>query len=561
MLVRLSVKNFTVVREVSINLNKGLTAITGETGAGKSITVDALGLCLGDRADASLVRRGASKAEVVAHFDISHNHQAQAWLCNHELTDDEDDNSCFIRRVVSAEGRSKAFVNGTPLSLQQLKQFASLLISIHGQNHHLRLLNDDYQRHILDQFADNKAEREQVALHYQQWREKQTRLRQLEKDNQQRLDRQQLLSYQVSELDELGLTDGEFEQLEAEFKRLSNGQNLLEQAQISVYRLYENEEGNALSFIRQSIDKLADLEQHDPKLQPIIELLNDSSIQLEEATSELRAYCEDLEIDPFRLQQIEERYSAIMSLARKHNVLPEQLFTHYLVISEECQNLANAGAELETLQRDVATARMQYQHSAEALSNSRQTAAIQFASEVAAAIQGMNMPHAQVAVLVNFDLEQAPASHGQDNVEILVSTNPGQPQDRLDKVVSGGELSRIGLAIQVICRDKDSSPTMIFDEVDTGISGPTASIVGNLLRKLGQQHQVMCVTHLPQVAAQAHHQLFVNKTTDGETTESHLIPLTRQDRVSELARLLAGDSITQSAMANANELLEKAESN
>ena len=561
MLAHLSISNFAVVKQLSVHLENGLTAITGETGAGKSIAIDALSLCLGERADANAVRKGSTKAEIIAHFSLNGNVAAKTFLDKHELTSDEDENSCFIRRVISKEGRSKAFINGVPASLQQLKGLGQFLLAIHGQNTHLQLLKEDHQRELVDSYAQHDDILDNVKDAYSQWRDKQRTLKRLQDQAQQREDRLQLLTYQVRELDEFAIEEGEFEELETEHKRLSNGQSLLEQAQTSVYNLYENDEGNALSVIQSSIERLGELETHDASLTPIIALLNDASIQIEEAAGELRSYCDHLEIDPLRLQQVEARYAKAMDLARKHNVMPEALYKHHQELTTEFTSLSEQDTLLGTLEGEVAKAREDYLQTTKGLSESRQQAAIKLGQDIEAQIRQMNMPHAKVDIQIQYDEFKKPVSTGLDTVEFKVSTNPGQDADKLEKVVSGGELSRIGLAIQVIASDHNATPTMIFDEVDTGISGPTASIVGGLLRKLGKQSQVMCVTHLPQVAAQAHNQLFVTKLTDGESTETQMLALTKQDRIDELARLLAGDKITKSALANAKELLKSAISN
>ncbi|APD89450.1 DNA repair protein RecN [Alteromonas mediterranea] len=561
MLAHLSISNFAVVKQLSVHLENGLTAITGETGAGKSIAIDALSLCLGERADANAVRKGSTKAEIIAHFSLNGNVAAKTFLDEHELTSDEDENSCFIRRVISKEGRSKAFINGVPASLQQLKGLGQFLLAIHGQNTHLQLLKEDHQRELVDSYAQHDDILDNVKDAYSQWRDKQRTLKTLQDQAQQREDRLQLLTYQVRELDEFAIEEGEFEELETEHKRLSNGQSLLEQAQTSVYNLYENDEGNALSVIQSSIERLGELETHDASLTPIIALLNDASIQIEEAAGELRSYCDHLEIDPLRLQQVEARYAKAMDLARKHSVMPEALYKHHQELTTEFTSLSEQDTLLGTLEGEVAKAREDYLQTTKGLSESRQQAAIKLGQDIEAQIRQMNMPHAKVDIQIQYDELKKPVSTGLDTVEFKVSTNPGQDADKLEKVVSGGELSRIGLAIQVIASDHNATPTMIFDEVDTGISGPTASIVGGLLRKLGKQSQVMCVTHLPQVAAQAHNQLFVTKLTDGESTETQMLALTKQDRIDELARLLAGDKITKSALANAKELLKSAISN
>ncbi len=552
MLTHLSIRDFAIVKTLDLDLSKGLTAITGETGAGKSIAIDALGLCLGDRAEAGLVRSGAGKAVVTANFDLSNLRTAQAWLTELDL-DDED--NCLIRRVVSAEGRSKAYINGTPVPLQQLKCLGEFLVSVHGQHAHQRLLKTDVQLAHLDSFAEHEPLLNKVSSHYFALKQAQKRFKQLSENQQQRDDRRQLLAYQVSELDDFAIQENEFEELELEHKKLSNSQALLEETQLSFHQLYESEEFNAQSAIQSSLDRLSVLLEHDPSLSPIVSILNEAAINIDEAAQELRAYTEQLEIDPLKMQQVEARYSLALELARKHNILPESLYATHQELAAEYAGLAEDENHLELLKSEVQELQQSYLETALKLSLSRNKAASKLAKQVQNEIQSMNMQHAKFEIEVNFDNSQTPSALGQDQINFMVATNPGQAADRLDKVVSGGELSRIGLAIQVIASSKNHIPTMIFDEVDTGISGPTASIVGQLLRKLGKSTQVLCVTHLPQVAACGHNQMFVTKFTDKQTTETHMISLSESERIEELARLLAGDKLTESAIANAKELL------
>ena len=561
MLSHLSVKNFAVVKEINIAFETGMTAMTGETGAGKSIAIDALSLCLGERADASAVRKGADKAEIIAYFSLLDAPLARAWLDENDVVLDDDPNTCFIRRLISKEGRSKAFINGVPVALQQLKQLGQFLLAIHGQNTHLQLLKDEVQRKLLDDFAEHGPLLSATASAYKHWQQLAKELSALEQAAQQRADREQLLSYQVAELDEFALAEGEFSELEAEHKRLSNGQTLLEEAQKSFYHLYEADEFNALSAIQTSIDKLSNLEDHDPALTPIVAMLNEAAIQVEESANELRSYCDQLEIDPMRLQQVEKRFAQAMELARKHQVMPEALYEHHQQLAEELAGLSADTERLTALQEELESSHAEYIVTSEKLSQSRCNAAGKLAGMVETQIRTLNMPHAEFYIDVTYGEQARPSAEGMDTVVMKVATNPGQPQGRLDKVVSGGELSRIGLALQVISRDTSLTPTMIFDEVDTGISGPMASIVGQLLRRLGKENQVMCVTHLPQVAAQAHNQLFVTKTTEKSETQTHILALTEQARIDELARLLAGDKITPNALANAKELLDNALAN
>jgi DNA repair protein RecN (Recombination protein N) len=556
MLTYISVKNFAVVKNVEIDINHGLTVVTGETGAGKSIAIDALSLCLGARADANSVRPGAEKAEIVAYFDVSSVKKATSWLSEHELLQEDNQHECFIRRVISQEGRSKAFVNGSVVTLAQLKQLGQMLISIHGQHAHHQLLKPNFQRELLDNYAGNNKELDALKIAYQVLTSERKALNELISEQAQRADRRNLLQYQVQELDEFSIGEHEFSELEIEHKRLSNSQTLLEQAQLSFHKLYEGEDFNALSSIRSSADNLSEMKEHDASLSPIVEMLNEAAIQVEEASQEIRQYCEQLEIDPMRLQQVEQRYSQAMDLARKHHVDPEHLFSKHMELDAEFKQLNQDESQIEALQASCKQRQEEYESLAVRLSNKRKKAAVKLGKEIQTSIREMNMPHAVLEVDVEFDSTIPTNALGQDLINIKVATNPGLAADTLEKVVSGGELSRIGLAIQVITSGTDNTPTLIFDEVDTGISGPTAAIVGKLLRKLGAESQVLCVTHLPQVAALGHNQLFVTKLTDTKTSETKILKLTDNERVNEVARLLAGDKLTDSALANARELLK-----
>ncbi|WP_166425740.1 DNA repair protein RecN [Paraglaciecola sp. 20A4] len=553
MLLHLSIRNFAVVKSLDIDLALGMTAVTGETGAGKSISVDALGLCLGDRADASFVRTGASKAEVCATFDVTNLPLAQKWLQEQEL---DDENDCLIRRVISSEGRSKAFINGTAVPLQQLKNLGQYLLSIHGQHAHQQILKAETQRDLLDNFAEHPSLLTNVAQHFAALQQKQKHYRELLAGQQQRTDRYQLLSYQVTELDEFAIADDEFLELEIEHKKLSNSQTLLEQTQLTFHQLYEADDFNALSAVQNSIDILSELQEHDPTLTPILGLLTEASIQIDEAAQELRHYTEQLEIDPMKMQQVEARYSQALDLARKHQVQPEDLFAHHQGLAQELSQLSNDDELLDSMKDELLALEKLYFQSAEKLSLSRNKAASKLAKRVECEIHKMNMGDAVFKIEVEHLSQSAPQKSGLDSVHFKVSTNKGQDLDKIEKVVSGGELSRIGLAIQVISSHSSQVATMIFDEVDTGISGSTASVVGQLLRKLGETCQVICVTHLPQVAARAHNQMFVTKFSDKKTTETHMISLQENERIAELARLLAGDKLTDSALANAKELLQ-----
>jgi DNA repair protein RecN (Recombination protein N) len=440
--------------------------------------------------------------------------------------------------------------------LKQLKSLGQFLLSIHGQHAHQQILKSDNQRHLLDQYAEHETLLKKVADSYQILRIQRQHYQTLLEGQQQREDRSQLLSYQIQELDEYALAEGEFTTLELEHKKLSNSQTLLEQSQISFHQLYEAEDFNALSAVQSSIDRLTELQEHDPSLAPIVTMLVEACIQIDEAANELRTYTEQLEIDPMRMQNVEARYSQALDLSRKHNVQPETLFSFHQQLTTEFSELVKDDSLLEELKEQLRALDQQYHQAANKLSLSRQKAAKSFAKQVEKHIHQMNMAEAVFKIDVEHQVEGTPNKLGLDTVQFMVSTNKGQAIDKLEKVVSGGELSRIGLAIQVISSSNNDIATMIFDEVDSGISGSTASVVGQLLRKLGDNVQVICVTHLPQVAARAHNQMFVTKFSDKKTTETHMISLQEDERIEELARLLAGDTLTPSAIENAKELLQ-----
>ncbi|MFQ3220912.1 MAG: DNA repair protein RecN (Recombination protein N), partial [Paraglaciecola sp.] len=372
MLTHLTIRNFAVVKSLDIDLAKGMTAVTGETGAGKSISVDALGLCLGDRAEAGLVRNGAAKAEICATFDVANLPVARQWLTENDMN---DENECLIRRVVSSEGRSKAYINGVPVALQQLKILGQFLLSIHGQHAHQQILKSENQRELLDNFAEHRPLLTKVAECYSQLQQKQKQYQQLLASQQQRADRRQLLAYQVSELDEFALGDGEFQELESEHKKLSNSQALLEQTQLSFYQLYEADDFNALSAVQHSLERLTELQQHDPALAPIVALLNEASIQIDEAAQELRAYTDQLEIDPMKMQQVEARYSQALELARKHQIKAEELYAFHQQLNQEFSQLESDDSLLEALKHELVQCEQYYYKSAEKLGVSRTLAA------------------------------------------------------------------------------------------------------------------------------------------------------------------------------------------
>lgn len=551
MLVHLNVNNFAIVKSLQLELFKGMTTITGETGAGKSIAIDALSLCLGGRSDPNVVRQGEDKTEVSATFMVKHNPNATHWLEEHELLDGHE---CILRRVITKEGRSRAFINGSPVPLAQLKSLGQLLINIHGQHAHHQLLKCDYQMTMLDQYAGHHSLLSTTRQCHQNWRDADNHLAKLRENSQKNIAQKQLLEYQIKELDELAVGEEEFTELEAEHKRLANSGDLASHCQQAIELLYEGEAVNALGILQSASHYLVQLAELDPQLATLPSMLDEAMIHIEETNNELRHYAENIDIDPERMVFVEERFSKIMSMARKHHVTPEELYQYHQNLTAEIESLDCSDEKLEQLAADVEHKYQEFLVESAKLHKSRCRYAKELNKLITESMHELSMEKAQFCIEV-CDTNNCPSPLGTDHVEFLVSANPGQPMQPIAKVASGGELSRISLAIQVITAQKVDTPSLIFDEVDVGISGPTAAVVGQMLRKLGKSTQVMCVTHLPQVAGCGHQQLFVAKHSSEGKTETQMRLLDEQQRISELARLLGGSQITESTLANAKELL------
>lgn len=552
MLLHLNIQNFAIVRSLDIDWHQGMTTITGETGAGKSIAIDALGLCLGDRATSNVVRPNCKKAELAATFDVHSNKNAHKWLELHDLSMDDE---CILRRVVSADGRSKAYINGSQVPLAQLKEIGQLLIIIHGQQDHQLIVKATQQRKILDDYAEHKHLTNEVKYYYQQIKQLTSEYNQLQTSKLQRDAKQQLLQYQVTELDEFSLQADEFKTLEIDYKRHSNAQDLLNETLQSVQILTDDENFNIVDSLRRCSESLSSLSNIDANLINISNVLNESLIQIEDASSELKNYYENLELDPQSYAAIESRYSLAIQLAKKHKIQPEALVEIHAMLTQELANISSDESRLLNVMNEIENSKQAYRQSAEILSRSRIKSAKTLSKLISNSMQELNMPNGQFSVHIQTTEAELTSIHGTDDVSFMVSINPGQPLEAMNKVASGGELSRISLAMQVILADKVITPTLIFDEVDVGISGPTAAMVGTKLQALAKNTQVICVTHLPQVASKGHQQLIVSKSTNGENTETNVTELCQEGRVQEIARLLAGDKITKNSLANAQELL------
>lgn len=555
MLTQLTINNFAIVRQLEIELAKGMSVITGETGAGKSIAIDALGLCLGQRIETSMVREGQERAEICATFFIEPTNPAYQWLQEQELQDPDNPSDCILRRVINADGRSKAFINSTPVSASQLKEIGQYLIHINGQHASQLLLKNDYQLQLVDTFAHHNDLLVQMREDYRAWKNLQTQVKTFQQKVTENEAKKQLLQYQVEELDEFALRPNEYLELEEDQRRLSNSEQLTQLSQSALQLLSENETVSIDSMLyraTQYIDELSDL---DPRYASVQTMLNDALIQVQEATSEVQHLASHIEQDPMLLQEIEQRLGQALQLARKHNVKPEELVEWHQKLKAELTALLDFSESEERLILEEKAAFEKMQRTAKQLHESRCQAAEKLAQQVTHSIKGLAMENAEFFIEVNSDLTKV-ASNGADNIVFTLRSNLGQQAQPLAKVASGGELSRISLAIQVLTSDQSAIPTLIFDEVDVGISGKTASVVGKLLRQLGDKCQVLCVTHLPQVACHGHHQFNVEKFTVDDKTETKMTALSQEERVPALARLLGGSEITELALANAQEMLD-----
>ncbi|TQF71497.1 DNA repair protein RecN [Pseudoalteromonas luteoviolacea] len=553
MLTSLQIKNFAIVSELNIDWRSGMTAITGETGAGKSIAIDALSLCLGERADANAIRPQSNKAEISAQFDIRNLPQAQKFLS--ELLLDDEEQNCILRRVITRNGRSKSFINGSSVTAAQLKELGQMLIAIHGQHAHQLLLKPEHQLGLLDAYAGHNNLLNAVKAQYTHYQKLQKEHSHLLKQQQAQAAKKQLLEYQVEELDEFAFQEGEYEQIEAEHNRLSHSQTLVENCQRELMCLYEQDDQTVLGQLQHSVQTFTELSSLDKSLESISSMLSEAAVQLEEACREIRSYGESVEQDPIRLQEIEERITQAMALSRKHQIPPDQLAAHHQSLKQELENICSDNARIDDLEHEIAEALHAYHISANQLSESRAIYAEKLNELITQSMHELSMENGHFAIELVKESDRRPNEYGMDSIDFLVSTNPGQPMQALAKVASGGELSRISLAIQVIIANKVTTPTLIFDEVDVGISGPTASQVGKQLRLLGKSTQVICVTHLPQVACSGHQQFFVKKEVDNEQTYTSMQPLSEHLRIDEIARLLGGDSVSKTTRASAKELL------
>lgn len=557
MLLHLHIRNLAVVDEVELELSPGLTTLTGETGAGKSILVDALSLVLGERADSEAVRPGAQRAEISATFTVTSQSPAANWLSENDLDSDSDGETacpqeCILRRVVTAEGRSRGYINGNSVAMQTLREIGSMLVDICGQQAHLSLGQPEVQRALLDRHGNNL---DLVARHreaHRHWQEIKRSYDDLKASSSEQASRIDLLSFQVQELEALDARPGEIDELEQAHRLAANISRIAESTGAALQMLYENEQASAYDLTSRARSLLDDLSDLDPELASLARMLGDAEIQITEAADSLRHYLDKDQAETGDLVQLEARLAAMHDMARKHRVRPEELPELTTRLREELRKIENFDDTLAELHTQLEAAAAALDECSKKLTAARKKAGKSLAKRVTENIRRLGMPDGEFSVKIT--ALDSPAAHGADRIEFQVALNPGLPPGPLNRVASGGELSRVSLAINVGSNDSDT-PTLIFDEVDAGVGGKTADTVGEELRKLAGISQVLCVTHLPQVASKGHHQFRVSKLSDGKSTRTRVTPLTEDERIEELARMLGGAEITRRTREHAAEML------
>ena len=555
MLSHLTIRYLAVIDCIELDCAPGMTALTGETGAGKSILVDALGLLLGARANADMVRAGAERAEVCGVFETKSNASARAWLAGREL--DDGTGECIVRRVIGPGSRSRAFVNERPMPAHLLRELGEHLVDIHGQHAHHLLLDQDRQRLLVDDFGDHHALLEQVAETAGRWRELRREIDGIITDSEDRASRLDFLRFQLDELDGLRLAADEPERLAADQRRLANAETILDGCRRALDRLdsdHPESAANAFAGARRDLEVVT---RHDPRVNEVLDLIEAAAVNVAEASASLRAVTEALDLDPEQLFEVERRLGVIHDLARKHRVSPRELPAQTERLRERVASLAASEQRALEIEREVASAREEHRTLCARLTMLRRKAAGRLARRVTAKMRELGMPGGCFAVDIRALDATFPSPSGADRVEFIVSAGPGQPARPLSKVASGGELSRISLAIQVSSVHGSAVPTLVFDEADVGIGGRVAEIVGRQLRALGESHQILCVTHLAQVASRAHHHAVVRKFLGHDGTPGvGVTPACGKERIEEIARMLGGEKITSKTIAHAREMLD-----
>jgi DNA repair protein RecN (Recombination protein N) len=560
MLKHLYIRNFAIIDELELDFNSGLTVLTGETGAGKSILLGALNLVLGDRADNDSIKQGYEFAEIVAEFDIRQLNDVSAWLVSQELNADEE---CILRRRIAKDGRSRAYINSTPVNLQIIRELAEMLIDIHGQHEHQSMMKSTVQRQLLDDSAKHSPLIETVSNLYIELKLVEEQLQHLQLTSNEQNDRLDLLRFQTQELDSLAVEENEYPSLNNQHRRMANAEKLQTTVKQAIELLSEAENSNVQSALSHIISSLTDINDIDENLSPVSEMLTDALVQIDESVSLLQNYGDNIVLDPSQLAKIEQRIQAILDLARKHRVEPEALHVIHQKLQKELDDIDHVDERLDELSVKQKELEEKYLTACEKLSASRKKAANKLNKNITLSMQTLGMSGGRFEITVKPSSAKRSA-YGLDQIEFTVTANAGQACKPIARVASGGELARISLAIQMIIATNSKIPSLIFDEVDSGVGGGIAEIVGQHLRALGQidkgaANQVICITHLAQVASQAHHHLRVEKQTINKQTTSQVITLDEDQRRQEIARMLSGVDVTEQSLAHANEMIERAQ--
>lgn len=551
MLSQLTISNYAISDHLDIELQPGMTVLTGETGAGKSIMLDALGLALGDRADGGVVRLGSDRADIHARFDITAIPSARNWLAERELDSGDE---VMLRRVITREGRSRAYINGQPSTLGDVKQLGSLLIDIHSQHAHQSLLKKSQQRELLDAYGGHQQLADEVGRLCRQCQQLDKTLGVLEQNNAEQNAQEQLLRYQLEELERLGLREGELTELEQQQQQLAHAEEILAANHHSL-NLCREGEVNALGILQQALTSLGKQNTSSPAQKATMELLENARIQVEEAASELQHAIDSVEIDPEKLRSVEERLDELYQTARKHRIKAEELPALQASLAQQLAQLDASDERLEDLRQQRQALLEQYLKQADKLSSQRRKAAKKLKQQIETKLSELAMKHCRIDFTLQTLEHGCPHNHGNEEIEIHIQTNPNAAWGPLSKIASGGELSRISLAIQVVTAQVSTIPTVVFDEVDVGIGGATAEIVGQMLKALGERCQVLCVTHQPQVASQGDQHLQVSKAGDDKTLRTVLETLDEDRKIEEIARMLGGVAITENTLSHAREML------
>lgn len=555
MLKHLYIRNFAIIDELELDFNSGMTALTGETGAGKSILLGAMNLVLGDRADNDSIKQGSEFAEIVAEFDIQKLDDVSTWLVSQELNADEE---CILRRRISKDGRSRAYVNSTPVNLQIIRELAEMLIDIHGQHEHQSIMKSTVQRQLLDDYASHLPLLETVSNLYVELKLVEDQLQHLQQTSNDQNDRLDLLRFQTQELDALALEENEYQSLNSQHKLMANAEKLQTTVEQAIFVLSEDENTNIQSAVSHILGSLADINDLDTNLSPVSEMLTEALVQIDESVSLLQNYADNIDIDPSQLAKTEQRIQSILDLARKHRVEAEGLHTLHEKLQKELDDIDHVDERLDELAKEQKLLEDKYYKACSKLTESRKNAIVKLNKKITQSMQTLGMNGGKFEITIEPAASRRSA-FGLDQIEFTVTANAGQTCKPIARVASGGELARISLAIQMIIANNSKIPSLIFDEVDSGVGGGIAEIVGQHLRILGQTNQVICITHLPQVASQAHNHLRVEKQTLKKKTTSQVVTLDEEQRRQEIARMLSGVDITEQSLAHADEMLERAQ--